>query len=128
MIFNKREQQDFLIDIIKKAAESPTFKKQLIQDSQRAIKNEFGQTLDVREGYNIDFEKQDHRSNRIFEEKGQDLIIYLPESKFEDSDELLEEELEMVVGGGAQSSLENMMNSSSYKRKNIGSRIKEWWG
>lgn len=38
MTINKRDQQDFLIDIIKKDALSQILTKQLIQASQKAIK------------------------------------------------------------------------------------------
>jgi len=127
MILSKKEQEDFLIKIIEKAMESPVFKENLVHDSLKAIYAEFGKSLEIREGYNINFEPQAGITERIFEEHEKELIIFIPDTRFETSDELLEEELDMVVGGGGQSSLENILKSPKIEREGLVNKIRKWW-
>jgi len=119
----KKDQEGLLIEIIEKAVLSSVFKKHLILDGQKAIMKEFGQTLNVRKGFTINFESQAEDSKNVFEERQNELTIYIPNSKIVRSDELIEEELDLVAGGGYIESFEKVIESGAQEYRRIKNAI-----
>lgn len=128
-MLNKKEQEDLLIAIIEKANGSPEFKRSLIENSNQAIQTEFGQTLNVKDGYSINFKESSlsNTTEKLFEEFERELVIYIPDPVENKNEELYEEELDMLVGGGIQVMLDKAFKGIPREYQKVRQVIKAWW-
>jgi len=129
MILNKKDQENLLIAILEKATHSSEFKRSLIENSYTAIRTEFGQTLNVKDGYRINFKETSEPgiSEKIFEEIGRELVIYIPDGNVQGDEELYEEELDLLVGACITGLLERVINEVPVEYQKVKQVIKGWW-